>query len=473
MLLKQVQLRTMSNKKISLLYLVILTAGLLAACSVGKQYQAPKAGPEVSFRNGQAADTASLIKWFELYQDTALQGMIRTALDSNRNLLEAASRIEEARLQTLIIKANLYPRFDYDLRGGGGRAGIDARKVAAGVNGGLINAVGGVFSWEIDTWGKIKSRNRSAIAQWLAVQENRNAIVFSLVAEVASQYFLLRDLDNRLAIAKQTLLTRQENTKIIHERFAKGYVAEIDELLAIQQESIAAASIPAIERQLVKTENALRLLMGKAPGTVSRGYNNFEQQLSPDIPVGLSSQLLERRPDIRTAEKLLNAQFERINVAEANRFPSLTLTGILGFASPQLSTFISGKGFVANGFGELTGPIFNFNQNKNQVAVEKQRTQQAVYQYQQTVLIAFADVDNALANYRSYVQELNERKRQVEAAEKSLKLYRAKYDNGYTSYLEVIVQETNLLDAQFQLSITQQGKLNSVVQLYKALGGGW
>lgn len=453
--------------------LLILLLSLLAGCMVGKQYQTPEAPKTVDYREAHNADTTTLLKWFDLYQDTALQGMIRTALDSNLNLLDASSRIEEARLQTAVIKTNLYPKLDYTMKAGGGSAGTEAQKVAGGVDGGLLNAFGGVFSWEIDIWGKLRSLNKAALANYLAVNENRNALVFSLVAEVASQYFLLRDLDNRLTIARQTLEYRKQSTKIIGERFQKGYTSQIDELLAIQQEAIAAANIPSLERQIVQVENALRLLMGKGPGTVSRGLANFEQNLTPDIPVGLSSQLLERRPDIRTAEKALNAQFETINVAEANRFPTLSLTGLLGFASPSLSTFVSSKGFVANGFGELTGPIFNYKRNKNLVEIQKQKTQQVMFQYRQTVLNAFVDVDNALANYRTYVQEYNEKKRQVDAAAKSLTLYRAKYDNGYSSYLEVTVQETNLLDAQLQLSIVQQGKLNSIVQLYKALGGGW
>ncbi|HRI19519.1 MAG TPA: TolC family protein [Panacibacter sp.] len=451
---------------------LLLPLILLAACTVNKPYSAPETPGNISYRDNSIADTSALMTWFELYQDTALQTIIKTTLDSNRDLLSASSRIEEARLQTAIIKANLYPRFDYTAKAGGGQAGTDARKVAAGVDGGLFNALG-VFNWELDIWGKLKSQNRAAMAQYLAISENRNALQFSLVAEVASQYFLLRDLDNRLAIAKQTLVSRKESTKLITERYEKGYISEIDQLLAIQQESFAAAAIPNLQRQIVQTENALRLIMGMGPGPVPRGYSNFEQTLSPNIPVGLSSQLLARRPDIRASEKILNAQFEKIGVAEANRFPTLSLTGILGFASPQLSSFISGSGFVANGFGALTGPIFNFRQNRNLVEVEKQRTQQATLQYQQTVLSAFRDVDNALNNYRTFAEEYEQRTRQVGAATRSLELYRAKYDNGYTSYLEVTVQETNLFDAQLQQSLTLQGKLNAIVQLYKALGGGW
>lgn len=439
---------------------------------VSKQYAKPEAQPNISYRDSSITDTSELIKWFELYQDTALQNIIKTTIDSNRNLLVASSRIEEARLQTAVIKANLYPRFDYTAKAGGGQAGLDARKVAAGFDGAFFNALG-VFNWELDIWGKLRTQNRAALAQYLAVTENRNALQFSLVAEVASQYFLLRDLDNRLAIAKQTLSSRKESTKLITERYNKGYISEIDQLLAIQQESFAAAAIPNLQRQIVQTENALRLLMGMGPGEVSRGYTNFEQMLSPDIPVGLPSQLLTRRPDIRAAEKSLQAQFEKIGIAQANRFPTVSLTGILGFASPQLSTLISGSGFVANGFGSLTGPILNFRQNKNIVAVERQRTEQALLQYQQTILAAFRDVDNALSNYRTFNEEYQQRTIQVNAALKSLQLYRAKYDNGYTSYIEVTVQETNLFDAQLQQSLTLQGKLNAIVQLYKALGGGW
>jgi multidrug efflux system outer membrane protein len=256
------------------------------------------------------------------------------------------------------------------------------------------------------------------------------------------------------------------------DRYQKGYTSQIDELLAIQQENFAAAVIPAIEKGDHQDRKCDQAAHGKGPGPVSRGLSNFDQNLTPQIPVGLPSQLLERRPDIRTAEKALNEQYETINVAKANRFPNLSLTGLLGFASPELSTLISG-GFVANGFAGLAGPIFNFNRNKNLVEIAKQRTQQAAYQYSQTVLSAFGEVDNALANYRTYVVEYEAKKRQVDAAEKSLQLYRARYDNGYTDYLEVTVQETNLLESQLQLSVTMQGKLNSIVQLYRALGGGW
>jgi len=452
--------------------LLVICLVLFTGCMVGKQYSQPPEPTGISYRENVTTDTSQLITWFDLYQDTALRTMIRTTLDSNRDLMTAAARIEEARFQTAVIKANLYPQFGYSAQAGGGQSGTEAQKTGTAVDGGLFN-VFGALSWELDVWGRVRHANRAAVAEYLSTVQNRNALEVSLVAETASEYFLLRDLDNRLAIAQQTLASRQQYTRIITDRFEKGYVPELDKLQAIQQEAIAAASIPALQRQIVQTENSIRLLMGLGPGTVSRGYSNFEQTLSPDIPVGLPSQLLQRRPDIMSAEKSLESQFEQIGVAQANRFPSISLTGILGFAAPELTTFISNKGFVANGFGSIAGPIFNFNQRKNIVEAERKRFDQVYYQYQQTVLLAFGDVDNALTNYRTYTEELAQRTIEVNAASRSLQLSQARYDNGYTSYLEVIIMQNNLFDAQFQQSEALQGKLNSTVLLYKSLGGGW
>ncbi|MFI5156987.1 MAG: TolC family protein [Chitinophagales bacterium] len=209
------------------------------------------------------------------------------------------------------------------------------------------------------------------------------------------------------------------------------------------------------------------------PGKIPRGSSNFEQSLSPDIPVGLPSQLLERRPDIIEREYDLQGQFERIGVAQAALFPTLSLTGLLGFASPQLSTMISSQGFVANGFASLAGPIFNFNKNKREVDIAKSRTQELYYVYQQTVLKAFSEVDNALASYRGFNEENLQRRIQVSAAAHALALSQARYDNGFTSYLEVLTQQNSLFDAQLLESLTLQQKLNSIVALYRALGGGW
>ncbi len=458
--------------KIKHLYYLLAVAILFAGCMVGDKYVAPKAPENVSYRDSAGTDTTALMQWSQLYKDPVLQSIIRTTLENNNDLLSAASRIEEARLQSVVIKASMYPQLGYSAQVGGGTAGAEALKVGGGIQDGLLNAFG-VLSWELDIWGKLRHSKKAAVAQFLASVQNRNALQVSLIAQVTSNYFLLLDLDNRLAIAKQTFAGRKENTQIISDRFDKGYIPELDKLQAIQQEAIVAATIPALERQIVQTENTIRLLMGEGPGTVARGNSIFGQALSPDIPVGLPSQLLQRRPDIMVAEKLLQAQSEQIGIAQANRFPSISLTGLLGFASPQLSTFISNKGFVANGFADIAGPLFTFGQRKNLMKVERQRYEQAYMQYQKTVLAALGDVDNSLSLYKTYTEEFEQRKIQAAAAEKALVLSRTRYDYGYTSYTEVILMENNLFDAQLQQSEALQGKLNAIVQLYKSLGGGW
>jgi outer membrane protein, multidrug efflux system len=451
---------------------LILSFVLSTGCMVGGKYSRPPAPANIVYPDLTKMDTAKLATWFEVYHDTALQSLIKAAIDSNRDLLAAASHMEEALALSGAVKANLYPHLGYQAQAGGGSAGVDATKIAGGVDGGLFN-VFGVLNWELDVWGKLRHQSRASIDDFLSTKENRDALQVSLVAEVASDYFLLRDLDNKLLIAESTLAGRKENTRLINDKFNHGYVSELDLLQAQQQEAIAAASIPSFQRQIILAENAIRVLIGLGPGPIVRGASNYDQILSPDIPVGLPSQLLERRPDVMASEFALQAQFERIGVAVANRFPTISLTGALGFASPQLSSLLTNKGFVANGFGSLVGPLFNFGQNKKLVDVERKRTDALYYQYQQTTLNAFEDVDNALASYRTLDEEHRQRKLQVDAATKALVLSQARYDGGYTSYLEVIVMQTNLFDAQLLESTTMQQKLNSIVSLYKALGGGW
>jgi multidrug efflux system outer membrane protein len=457
------------------IFIVVLLSIGITGCMVGGKFKSPveTATPPEKFAQVEGtSDSAILVKWFELYEDTVLQRYIRTTLDSNRNLWRAAARIEQSREIAGIVKANLYPSFGYSASAGGGTAGEDAQKVAGGIDNGAFKMYG-TMNWEIDVWGKLRSANMASYNEFLADIENRNALMVSLVGEVASQYFLLCDLDNRLNIARETLKSRKESTRIISLRFEKGYTSEIDKLQAEQQEAIAAAAIPTFERQIVTVQNSLRTLMGLPPGPIKRGLALYAQKQGPQIPEGLPSQLLTRRPDIRQAEKLLEAQFNYIGVAKANLYPSFSLTAALGFASPSLSTLLSGSGLVANGFGNLVGPIFEFQKNKRRIKVEEYRTQELTHAWEQTVLEAFADVDNALADYRNYTQELEIRKAQTIASRKALELTRARYDFGYSSYYEVLIQENYLFDAQLAESLTVQRKLNAIVQLYKALGGGW
>jgi outer membrane protein, multidrug efflux system len=460
-------MKTIKNN-ISIAFVVLLLSG----CMVGKNYNRNYKPSDTTFRNASKLDTTKPAAWFDIYHDTALQRMIKITLDSNRDLLAAAQHIEESRYMVGQVKSFLFPGLNYSAQAGGGSAGTESQKINGGFNSAVFNAFA-VFSWELDIWGKIRRSTRAAVDEMLANEATRNALQVSLIAEVASDYFLLRDLDNRLKISQETLEARKINTRLNTEKFEKGYVSEMDKLWAVQQQAVAAAAVPTFQRQINDVENAIRLLMGLGPGPVPRGQSNFDQALSPDIPVGLPSQLMERRPDILASEYDLASQFERIGVAQATLFPSISLTGLLGFASPQLSTLISGQSLVANGFGNIVGPIFNFNRLRRQVDVERSRTYQLYQSYQQTVLRAFGEVDNSLASYRGFNEEYEQRKIQVEAAARALYLSQARYDNGYTSYLEVVVQQDNLFDAQLLQSISLAGKLTSIVSLYKALGGGW
>lgn len=451
---------------------MLISVMVFTGCMVGPKYTKPTVSSNINYPDLTKTDTSAIATWFEIYHDTALQSLIKAAIDSNRDLMAAAANMEVARSLAGAVKANLYPHVGYQVEAGGGSAGSDATKVFGGVSGGVFN-VFGVLNWELDVWGKLRHQSRAAIDNFLSSKANRDALQVSLVAEVASDYFIMRDLDNQLMIAQNTLKGRKENTRLITDKFEHGYVSELDKLQAQQQEAIAAASIPLFQRQIVLIQNAIRVLIGMGPGPINRGASNYDQILSPDIPVGIPSQLLQRRPDIVASEYALKSQNEIIGVAIANRFPSISLTGVLGFASPQLSTLLTNKGLVANGFGSLAGPLFNFGQNKQLVEVARRQTEVLYYQYQQTTLNAFADVDNALASYRYLDEEHKQRKLEVDAATKALMLSQARYDNGYTSYLEVIILQTNLFDAQLQESSTLQEKLNSIVDLYKALGGGW
>jgi outer membrane protein, multidrug efflux system len=289
--------------------LIISVIASTAGCMVGGKFEKPnstaaQAQIQSQYPHAeQAWDSITAIRWWELYQDTVLQRFIKITLDSNRNLLAAVARVEETREIAGIVKANLYPSFGYAGSAGGGKAGTEAVKVAGGVNNASIKAYG-TLDWEIDIWGKLRHQKQASYNEFLAEGDNKNALIVSLVGQVAELYFLLRDLDNRLMIAQRTVESRDVSIKIITERFNKGYVAEVDKLQSEIQKDEAAAVVPQLKQQITITENALRTLMAQGPGPVARGYDLHTQVIQPDIPAGLPSQLLERRPDIQAAERI-------------------------------------------------------------------------------------------------------------------------------------------------------------------------
>ncbi len=458
-----------------ILYYFLLTTFILAGCMVGGKYETQQtytADTTYVYPNGQNKDSLKLVNWTDLYKDEALSKLIKLALDSNRNFMIAAARVEELRERAGIVKSNLWPSIGYNATAGTATVGTNAQAVGAAIDGNYFQMYGSM-NWELDLFGRLRHANRAAQAAYLSEVENQNAIQVALIGQTAELYFILRDLDNRLEIAKRTLASRKINTELITERFNKGYVPELDKLQAIQQEATVEAAIPELERLIIETENALRVVTGQRPGSIARGLANDQQNMGPEIPPGLPSELLLRRPDIRSADRDVEFQFNRVGLAKANMFPTISLNGILGFASPQLSSMLSDNGFYAAGSGSLFGPLFEFNKNRRFKKAEEFKLKEVTYQYEQTVLKAFTEVDNALYGYRSYNQQLEILNKQVAAATKALELTNARYEFGYTSYLEVIIQEDNLFEAELQRSYILQRKLNSVVTLYKSLGGGW
>jgi len=446
---------------------------ILVGCAVGPRYSRPATKKPLAYSQAVTkSDSISNLKWWEVYQDTALQKLITLAIDSNFDLSIAVARVDEAKALLGYNQANMFPFLDYSVRGRASDFGTDANQSGIAFAQNSVALLGNV-SWEIDLWGKLRHANRAAYADLVATDEVRKSVYISLVGQIAELYFQLRGLDERMLITQRTYETRMEYLRIITLRFEKGNVSELDKLQAQQIAADAQAQLFSLERSIIITENALNILLGQTYAPITRGLRNDQQQLPLDIPSGLPSELLERRPDIRSAEQQLIAQTERVGIAVALRFPSLSLTGFLGVASPEISNLLSPDAFLGSVTGQLTGPIFRFNQNKRRVEAERAKAKQAGYQYEKTVLTAFAEVENTLAEVRTYRNEFGARQTQVDATERSLLLSKALYDNGYTSFLQVLDSERELYNSQFQKSISLQNQLISTVRLYKALGGGW
>ena len=449
---------------------------VFAGCAVGPKYSRPEtveSRTPVGYAQGlDNPDSITNMDWWDVYQDTVLQSLIQYAVDSNLNLLTAVARVEEAQAILGYSKANLGPSFGVSAAARARDFGDQAGEAGVAFNTNSYSVLGNI-SWEIDIWGKLRHANRAAYADLMSTEENRKSIYISLVSQVAELYFNMRGLDDRLKITQRTYETRLEYLRIINLRFEKGEVSELDKLQAEQIAADAKAQLYSLERAIIFTENAINILVGKPYSPIVRGLQNDQQFLPLDIPSGLPSELLERRPDIQSAEQQLVAQTERIGVAVAMRFPTLSLTGLLGVASPDISKLFVPGAVLGSVTGQLAGPLFQFGQNKRRVEAERARAKQYAYQYEQTILEAFAEVENSLAEIRTYTNEFEARQQQVAATEKSLMLSKALYDNGYTSFLQVLDAERNLYYSEFEKSLALQNQLTSSVRLYKALGGGW
>ena len=459
-------------KRIILFFTFCLT---LSGCMMGPNYKRTTLPAQEEYLNKSswvnAQDSIVNLKWFSLFQDSTLIRLIRTGLRNNLDLKIAIARVEQSRALYGMSKADLFPALGYNVKAGPTNQSdlIGFGKVPTTWN---YQVLGNV-SWELDVWGKIRRSNRAALNQVLAANEAQHAIQSTLVSDIAGLYFQLRDLDNRIDIAKNTLKSRQEYYNKMKERFEGGDISELDLLQSEQQLREAQASIPSFERQLAITEHTLNVVLGQPTQSIERGYKNLDQPESPIIPTGLPSQLLTNRPDIRLAEYNYIAETERIGVAQALRLPSFSLTGFLGVASNDLSTITTSNAITTSLIGTALGPIFNFGKNLRRVESQKKATEIAFSQYQKSYLVALAEVENALVAIQTYRTELSARQQQYLAAQKNLALSKERYDAGYTSYLEVLIAESNMFNAGLATSAIKAQQLNATVTLYRALGGGW
>jgi len=455
-------------KLLKYILFVLSISILITSCKLGPKYERPEINSPEKFRYSTSDDSIKNVEWWTMFNDKDLDTIVEYALDSSLDVLTMASRVEQARYVIGYTKADALPTFGVQAGVGTGNF---ANGSALGSETNNFNA-GVSLSWELDFWGKYRSLNEAAKANYLATEYGMRELQISVITEVVSSYFLLLDYRARLKVSEKTLQLREEYLDIINQKYSGGVVAEIDLNQAQMQKAIAAASVPLYKRLVAKAEHSLSILIGKNPGTIISNNNLIETLIPEDIPNGLPSELLVRRPDILQSEMMLKAQNAQIGAAIAMRFPSISLSGFLGGASNDLSAFTA-NGLAWNAGANLLGPIFNFGKNKRRVDIEREKTKQALYKYNKVVLQAFREVEDALVNIETYEDEIKARKMHFEAADNAQTLSKQRYDQGVTSYLEVLESQRQAFDAELNLYKTKKEYLDSYIKLYKAIGGGW
>jgi multidrug efflux system outer membrane protein len=480
--------KTMLMRKRSEFFSAFLAGGAslwMAACSVGPNYKRPAVNAPASFRgvapaeapassdsNNSSSPTAALgdEKWWEVFEDKELQELIRTALKNNYDVRIAATRVLQAQAQLGITRADQLPTLDV-----GGNV-TSTRNPQIGpipsyqLTQGQLSASA---AWNLDFWGRYRRATEAARATLLANEWAQKEVMATLVANVASSYFQLRQLDLQLEISKRTLGSRRDSLELTKTLEEHG----INNLLDVRQSEqlvyTAAAEVPDLERQIAQQENALSILLGNNPGDIPRGLKLTEQPHAPEVPVGLPSALLERRPDIRQAEQNLIAANAQIGVARAAYFPQISLTGTAGYESTKLTNLFQGPAGLWTLTGALTQPIFEGGRLKSGVRLAEAQHEQLLLTYQQTIQGAFRDVSDALVAYRKYREFRIQQQMLVESAQDAARLSEVRFKAGTTDYLEVLTNETNSFTAELTLAQAEGNELTALVQLYLALGGGW
>jgi multidrug efflux system outer membrane protein len=454
----------------------LLASGVLSGCTVGPNYHRPAAQPPTAFRDlsdnpqvqAQAASFADL-PWWQVFQDTQLQELIRVALKQNYDLQIASERINAARAQLAITRSNLFPQVQADGNFIGGKEHNFQTRFNF-----LTTTADAAF--QLDFFGKLRRANEAARAELLATEDARQIVILTLVSDVASDYFALLQLDLQLQIAKETVATQQDSVKLTNLRVDHGVATKLDVLQAQQVLDTANAQVPDLERQIAQEEDAINILLGNYPQGVTRGHSLVEQFLPPEVPAGLPSALLERRPDIREAEQFLVASNAEIGVAKAQFFPQIALTGSGGGSFGRSSAF---SGLMSSQLGiwsygaEVSQPLFTGGALRGNLKLAKSQFEQALLAYRQTIQRAFGDASDALIGYEKYHQVRVRQEESVADLRESVRLSTMRYKGGTTTYLEVLDGQRSLFSAELTLAAARGSEYQSLVQLYRALGGGW
>lgn len=458
------------------LIIAAVLAGLLAGCTVGPVYHRPDLPVPANWSNApESPESLANLGWWELFSDTELQGLIRTALEQNKNLRLAAARVDEFRANVGIVRANQFPQVQATASAARTRLTTAGTTVVpSGITPEFnIFSLAGDLTFQVDFWGLYRRATEQARANLLATEQARLNVLISVVSGVAESYFQLRQLDLQLEITQRTVVSFQDSLRLTRIRFEGGVGSELDVRQSQTAVYGATSQIPLLQQQIVQQENGIRILLGQNPGPVSRGLPLTAQRLPPAVPAGLPSQLLERRPDIRQAEQQLAAAYAGVGVAKAQFFPRIPLTATAGFQSTELSTLLSGPASMWEVALGLTQPIFEGGRLKSNLAAARAIQNEAQIAYEATVQQAFADVENALVAYTKTRAQLTEQRSLVEAASAALRLANLRYVDGVSTYLDVLDSERQLFNAQLSEVQTEGTVLLSLVQLYKALGGGW
>jgi len=451
------------------LILSVLISLTLAGCLVGPDFEHPVMEPPETYRfSEEELDEIVNLKWWELFNDPVLVELVNTALENNIDIKIAISRIEEARAQLKFIGADQYPTID--ISGGALRGNSLSGQILNDTSN--LAFAEGIVNWELDFWGKFRRATESARADLISTEFAARSVQISLISEVVNSYFFLLDFHQRLEISKNTLESRQESLDIIQKRFDEGIINELDLNQAQVQREIAASAIPINERSIAQTENAIGTLLGGYPKGISIDKDLYQQVIPPEIPVGIPATLVMRRPDILSALYDLQAQNAQIGVAEAIRLPAFTISGSAGGAFNEIGS-ISSSDFIWSFGAGLFWPLFNWGKNQARVDVEVARTEQVKLFYENTVINSVREVSDSLVAIDTYKIQLKALDNQTKAARNANNISNLRYDQGVTSYLEVLETERQLFNVELQRSQATQEYYNSYVSLYKALGGGW